>query len=412
MPSMTSSLVLLSALAAASAPDDDAALAREARLEPITARVLASNPGLAEERARVQSARTRTALAGRLPEPELKYEQWATPLRRPLAWGESGAHMIGLRQTLPALGTLDARTRVAGEEGAAAAATQAIRLRETRAQVRRAFADYYRANRELQLHREHVELTTRLVELARGGYRTGHGSQQDVLRLGLELSRLHRDLAHIEQEQISAQALLNTLMDRPVDAPLGPPAELTPTPPAASGAEQRAELRAAQAMVRRGQAALDLARQEGRWPTITLMADYMYMPLMADPHAYGATVMLGLPWLSPGRRDAVKAAEEGLQAERHALHAARNLVRYELRDARARYEAARSTFTIVDSELLGQAQRTFDAAYGAYAAGQGDASGLIDALRSYLEVRLDRVRALVHLDEMATDLARVSEDAP
>ena len=134
----------------------------------------------------------------------------------------------------------------------------------------------------------------------------------------------------------------------------------------------------------------------------------MYMPFMEDPHGYGAMVMLNLPWFSPGKRDAVKAAEESLSADRHALESVRNVARYELRNARARYDAAKSTFTIVDRDLLPQAQRNFDAAYSTYAAGQGDAIGLIDALRSFLDGRLDRVRALVHLATTAADLARVS----
>ena len=205
-------------------------LARETKLEAILKLALERNPDLAEERSRVASSRTRADSAGRLPDLQFKYEQWGVPLRRPYALHESNFLMFGLIQTLPAPGTLDARTRLADQDTSTAAASQESRRRELRAQVRRTFADYYRADRELRLHREHVDLTTRLVELARGGYRSGQRSQQDVLRLGLELSRLHRDLAHIEQERISAQALLNALMNRPVDAPLGPPAELIPKP--------------------------------------------------------------------------------------------------------------------------------------------------------------------------------------
>jgi outer membrane protein TolC len=136
----------------------------------------------------------------------------------------------------------------------------------------------------------------------------------------------------------------------------------------------------------------------------------MYMPLMHDPHGYGAMVMLNIPWLGPAKRDAVKAAEESLAAEQHALASVKNVIRYEARDARARHQAARSTFEILDRDLLPQARRNFEAAESAYSAGQGDAFTLIDALRSYLDVRLDRVRALVHMADTAADLARVTGD--
>jgi outer membrane protein, heavy metal efflux system len=423
MPSIRSSIFVLvgaaipagsfSALAAQRPGSPD--LAREARLDDILQIALSRNPDIAEQRARVAGARVRAAQARRLPDFQLKYEQWGVPLRRPLAMREANALMFGLSQTLPAPGTLGARARLAGEETAGAAASEQSRRRELRAQVRRAFADYYRADRELRLHREHVELTARLVDLSRSSYRAGKRMQQDVLRLTLELSRLHRDLAHIEQERVSAQALLNALMNRPIDSTLGPPTELTPgedwkgvDEKAPSVEERRPELAAARANVRKAEAALDLARRERSWPSLTIGADYMYMPLMEDPHAYGLMFMINLPWLNPGKAEAVKAAETAVSADRHALDSVRNTIRYQVADARARYEAARSTFAIVESDLLPQAQRNYESAYNSYSAGQGDAIGLVDALRSYLEVRLDRVRALVHFAEVAADLARVA----
>jgi outer membrane protein, heavy metal efflux system len=390
-------------------------LDREATLEAILKLALAQNPDLAEDRARVASARALTDQAGRLPDLQMKYEQWGVPLSSPLALRQANAVMLGLTQTLPAPGTRSARERVAAEEVVRSGATEQLRRRELRAQVRRAFAEYYRADRETELHRQHAELTAQLVELSRASYRAGKRSQQDVLRMNLELSRLHRDLAHIEQERISARALLNALMNRDTDAPLGPPAELDAVAdwglgsggdPAIEAA--RTELAAAGASVRRSEAAVDLARRERLWPSVTVGADYMYMPLMEDPHAYGAMLMLNIPWLSPARADAVRAAEATLVADRHALTSVRNVIRYQVRDARARHAAARSTLAILDADLMPQAKRNFDAAYATYAAVQGDAIGLVDALRSYLDVRLDRIRALVHLTNTAADLARAT----
>jgi outer membrane protein, heavy metal efflux system len=410
---LTTVAALLAAIAPARAADEPpalAALAREASLDAIVSLALARNPDLAEDRARVASARALTDQASRLPDLQMKYEQWGVPLSSPLALRTSNAVMLGLSQTLPAPGTRSARQRVAAEEVTRTGASEQIRRRELRAQVRKAFADYYRADREIQLHRQHAELTAQLVELSRASYRAGKRSQQDVLRMNLELSRLHRDLAHIEQERISARALLNALMNRDTEAPLGPPAELDPNPDWGERVTDaaRSELAAADASVRRSEAVLDLAQHERRWPSVTLGADYMYMPLMEDVHAYGAMVMLNIPWLSPARGDAVRAAEAALAADRHALTSVRNVIRYEVRDARARHQAARSTLSILDADLIPQAKRNFDAAYATYAAGQGDAIGLVDALRSYLDVRLDRIRALVHLTSTAADLARAT----
>jgi outer membrane protein, heavy metal efflux system len=409
----TAAVAAAACLAARPAPADpgEDALGREARLEAILPIALRSNPELSERRARVAAARASARLAGRFPEAQLKYEQWGTPLRQPLALRESNTLMLGLSQSFPPPGTRAARARAADQETITSSASEETRRQDLIAEIRRAFAEYYRADREVALHREHVELTARLVELARVSYRAGKRSQQDVLRLSLELHRLHRDLAHVAQERTSAAAALNTLMNRPLDAPLGPPVELAPAAAPAVDEKRalapgRPELVAARAALSRSEAALDLARREGRWPEVTVGADYMYMPGMPAPHGYGLMVMMSLPWLSGARRDAVDAAAQALAAERQALRSVQITLAFQARDARARFDAARATLEIIDKDLLPFAQRNLETAQAGYGTGQGDASVLVDALRSYLDTRIDRVKSLAHLEETATDLAR------
>jgi outer membrane protein TolC len=284
------------------------------------------------------------------------------------------------------------------------------------AQVRRTFATYYKADTELRLHLEHVGLTSRVIELARLNQRTGHGGLQDVLRLELELTRLHTDVARIEREQRSSRALLNALMDRPADAPLGPPEDLSVVPRTdVAGLEKnidanRPEVAAAARNIRRDEATLDGARRSARFPQVMVGLDYWYMPLFPSDmrHAYSAMVAINLPWLSGRHAAEQRQAEEALQADRAALASTKNTVRYELRDAAARVDSARQSFNIIDQDLLAQAKRSLEATQAAYASGQGDAVGLLDALRSYLQVRIERVRALAELAASETDLERAA----
>jgi outer membrane protein TolC len=395
-------------------PGDEAELARTARLETILRIALERNQDLAESRARASAAEARTQAASRLPDLELKYEQWGVPLSRPYALDQAQTLMLGVRQTFPAWGSLDARGRAAVEEASGARDSSRARRQEIAAQVSRTFATYYRADQELRLHLEHVGLTSRVLELARLNQRTGHGSLQDVLRLELELTRLHTDVARIEQEDRSSQALLNALMDRSPDAPLGPPEDLT----VSAGADvpllekdldaRRPEIVAAKRAVRRSEAMLDEAQRSARYPAIMVGLDYWYLPTAADHQAYGAMVGINLPWFSGRHADEQRAAEQTIEAERHALESTKNAVRYELRDAAARVASAKQSFTIIDQELLAQARRSLEATQAEYAAGHGDAVGLLDALRSYLQVRIERVRALAELATSEADLGRAA----
>jgi outer membrane protein TolC len=327
--------------------------------------------------------------------------------------------MIGLRQSFPAWGSLDARERAAHEDAGAAQEAAEARRQEVVAQARRAFAAFARADREYRLHLEHVGLTSRVVEIARSLYEAGHGSQQDLLHAQAELSRLHVDVAGIEQQRASASALLNALMDRAPDAPIGSVAETTAmsdlsVPEESVGDadgkldQRRPELRAAARAVSRSEAVADGARREADRPAFMIGADYWYMPTFSAHHAYAAMVSMSLPWLNPGRRDEVKAAERTSAAERCALRAQQAAARYQLHDAAAKLRAARETLRLIHERVLADSLRSFESAQAAFQSGQGGVTPVLEAARNLLQVRIDEVHAIAELDSSRADYDRAA----
>jgi cobalt-zinc-cadmium efflux system outer membrane protein len=394
-------------------------LASEARLATILRVVGERNADLQEAAERAGAADARVGAAARLPDPELKGELWGVPLAHPATLAEANTIMIGLRQSFPAWGSRDAKEQAAREDASAAGDGLESRRQEVVAQARRAFAAYARADREYRVHLEHVGLTSRLVESARAQYQTGRGSQQDFLRMQAELSRLHVDVASVEQQRRSAQALLNALMDRASDAPLGPVANAEAAETLAAAREiaadaddrltaRRPELKAAARAVKRSEATLEATRREAELPSFMVGADYWYMPMGPWRHAYGAMVSMTLPWLNPGRRAEVRAAEHAAAAERSALRAQAAAARYQLRDADAKVRAAREALALIHERVVPDARRSFESAQAQFQTGQGDVSALLDAERSFLQVRIDEVRAIADLETSRADYERAA----
>src|SRR5262249_21376679 len=127
-----------------------------------------------------------------------------------------------------------------------------------------------------------------------------------------------------------------------------------------------------------------------------------------DPQTYGAMLSFTLPWLSGTRKAAARAAAADEIAERRAAVATTAQVKWQGSQAYAGYLSAAERFEIVDHDPVPQARRAYEAAHATYAAGGGDAFRLVDALRSFLEVRLDRERALVELEGAIADLERAA----
>jgi outer membrane protein TolC len=398
---------------------DERELATAARLPTILRVVGRHNADLRELAERAHAAEARAGAAARPPDPELKGELWGVPLAHPVSFNRADTIMLGMRQALPAWGTLDARERAAREDAGAAAETVETRRQELAAEARRAFSAYARADREARLHLEHAGLTSRIVELARSQYEAGRGTQQDLLDAEVELGRLHLEVAGVERQRRSSRALLNALMGRDADAPLGPAPEVEPSsalaaePPATDDADRRLddrrpELRAAARAVKRSEATLDLARREASLPALMVGADYWYMPMAESHHGYGAMVTMSLPWLNPRRRDEVRAAERASAAERGALEAQRTAARFQLRDADAKQQAARDVLRLLHERVLAGARRSYEAAEAQFQAGRGGVAPVLAAARGYLQVRIDEVRAVAELEASRADYARAA----
>jgi outer membrane protein TolC len=398
---------------------DEVGLAQRASLDAILAVALARNPSLAEAEARTRADAATADATGRLPDLEAKYEMWGVPLARPWRLDKADTLMLGVRQSFPP--GRAAERRAAVEDAAMAADTVATRQLGIEAQVRQAYFAYVLATDERQLHLAHVDLTQQLVDAARANFRAGKGSEAEILRLGVEITELHRDLAQIDQQRVSSMAMLNTLMHRDVEAPLGPPDDVPAQLVTASLsdlqrlAEDRPELRSSLHAIARASDELDAAERRASWPTLMIGADYWFLPMRAsgDEHAYGAMISVTLPWLNLEHRDRARAAGFARDAETRALDETRDAIRFQVSDAFAGMQAARDALMITRRDLVPEAERSFEAARAAFATGSGDANAVIDAARTLLDARLDEQRALVGLAQrIATLQAAVGADVP
>jgi len=392
---------------------DEAELARETRVELVLRLARQRNPDLREALERAGAAAARASGATAFPEPEAQVQLWQQPLARPFDPKAGGMVMLGLRQALPAPGLREARGRAALADAEAARAGIRGRELDVVSQVRRAFAEYALAELEQVVHLDHMELTSRFVEMARAYYQDGRLSKQDLLRASAELARLHADVVATAQARRASGAFLNVLMGRDPDAPLGParlevPAQTEFTVEEAEHAlEARPDLVAAHHGVERSRASLDAARRGARWPGLMLGTDWGYMPVDGT-HNY--TLMLGgnLPWLW-GRRDAeVREAERNLAADQAALESVRRNAAFQVREAKTRLDAAREAYDVLDGQVVPQTRQAVETVGAAFASGQEASLGMLDSLRAYLQVRLERTRALARLHAALADLEKAA----
>src|SRR5207248_7033376 len=92
--------------------------------------------------------------------------------------------------------------------------------------VKVAFAQYYQSDRAIRTTQDLHRVVHDMARVARDRYAQGRGSQQEVYKAEVEITRLSSEIVQRETKRRSAAARLNALLARPVDAPLASPAKL------------------------------------------------------------------------------------------------------------------------------------------------------------------------------------------
>jgi outer membrane protein, heavy metal efflux system len=328
-------------------------------------------------------------------------------------------HRVELRQPVPFPGKLRLRGEVALAEAEAAAHDHdAARLRLATA-ASLLYDDYYLVARALEVNAHHRALLGDLGAVARSRYESGEAPLGAPLRAELELADLEREAAALEAESGVTRAQLNALLHRAPELALpSAPARLAALDPgevdaaaeSASALAGRPELRAAEARIRAGDAAV-AAAERAFLPDFAVSAAYDGLWEEAALRPF-VGVEVELP-LQVGRRRAALAEAEALRdrarSERASLESE---VRTSVAIGAERVRAARRTLALTRERLLPAARDALAAARAAFETGQETLGEVLESEEALRELELAEHRALAELDRTATELRSATGALP
>ena len=385
-------------------------------LSDLVAEALNNNPEIQAAKRKVESARARAGQATYLEDPEVNLEAWGVPLNQPVKFRSANPIVLGLRQKFPFFGKLGLKGEIAGEE--VNMVKEELRAKEVEivAKVKSAYADFFMANKSIEIQKELLELVRLVSVTADNLYRVGKAPQQDVIKALLEQTDILNKLTWTEKDLTTSQAKLNTLLSRSPNSPVGEIRALTPTPLSLQfpdleklALEQRPELRALESVINKSEKSLELARKNQKFPDFMLGLEYWVAPDQKPKNMYTPMVTMTIPF-SPwtkGRHDyEIEEAVAERQMAKSNLDAMRNMALFEVKDMSAKVEAAMKSVSIYRDGLLPQAEQSFQAAIAAYQTGGVNFITLLDAQRTIRDVRMGYYKALVDYEQSRADLER------
>jgi outer membrane protein, heavy metal efflux system len=407
--------VLLSVTPCAAEPSLTSVSGAGVDLGELLTEALRSNPEILAARKAVEAAQARIVQARSLDDPELNIESWAIPLNQPTNLNKANTHMVNVRQRLPFPGKLRLKGEVATQEQAMAAARYRAKEWEIVAAVKKGYYDLFMADREIQISQEQLYLLERILKTAEVRYSVGKVTQQDVLKAQVEQSDLINRLIIAEQARQSAEARLNTLLNRQTEASIGRTTERELPAVLFEQADlyklaldSSPQLQEAASSIARAERSHELAIKNRNYPDFMVGLGYWYAPQADFQHTYTGMVTFTIPffWTKPKHDKEVEEASAQIARAEAGYRAAKNLAFLEVRDNLVKSNAARKSVTLYRTGLLPQAELSLKAAEAAYQTGRLEFTGLLETERALRDVRLGYYRALVALEQSLADLER------
>ena len=390
--------MLLLAAVFTAAPLD--AQAPRLTLAQVYARLDTHNPRLAVAAARSDAAQARIGPAGRWPDPAVQFQLMNRDLPGFGLNDPLGMNQIQLMQMVPIAGQRGLARKAASAEARAEEASTRETGFEVRAEAAMSFYDLYAAQHSLAVMKDSRRLLTDIGAAAEAMYAEGRGSQADVLRAQVELSRMDEEIIGMEAMRERMKARLAAMLLLSADSlpdPVLPnvPARLSPRDSLVLLAlEHRPMFEAGRARV---SAADATAQRAGReiWPDLTLGAIYGQRP-MDDGTGRMLSLMFGFTLPITARSNQKQMAVE---ARAMAAMFTADLAEMEV-DTRARIGELHAEFTrsrrlaeLYRTTLLPQAEASAASAEAGYRNGVGPFMPLLEARMTALRVSIDLIRA-------------------
>jgi outer membrane protein TolC len=359
------------------------------------------NPGLQASHNLWKATEEQIAVKKALPDPSISYGYYFESVETRVG---PQNHRFSVSQKIPGFGKLSLRESIAQQESEAVQQKVQQKRLLLNHQITKAYADLYYLKRSIDVTEDRIQLIQDLEQIARTRYKSG-SPLGATLQAQVELGRLEDQLAALNDQRIPRSARLNALLNRPKNAPLAWPQNVTYMPILTSPEHLRAsitrfnpELSEWDQRIEQSEQQIKLAKRE-RYPDFfvglqyiqTGEADMAVSDSGKDPII--GTVGITLPiWAGKNRGRIQSASYQKTAAmfnrddRQQELESALQEILFELRDADRK-------INLYKASLIPKAKQSLEVNRKGYESGTMEFLNLIDSERMLLEFELAYERA-------------------
>jgi outer membrane protein TolC len=400
----------------ARAEPTSATLPSDATLARLIQQSLDARPELARARATVRASEERAPQLRTLPDPMLQVgiqNDGFTSIE--IGRMDTSYVSVMASQTFPWPGKLEAQGKLA-ELSVVDAKNGVVRaLLSTEAEIRRGYVDLLLARARLSVLDQLELLWQNASALTRIQYQSGAGSQADVFRTELELSRLKQRRAALAAEEISRVRELNRLRNHPIDEPIVTSGTLEGLSQldslrswfsAERALARSPELSSARLGIVRASKAATVA-ERNYYPDLTVGAGLMFRGQL--PPMWQVTVAGPVPIFSGSRQSRAVAESRAVgAAARSQVEELEQLIRLRSKEREAAFAALLDNVAVYDNGLLLASKATAESTLIQYRAGKVTFASVLEANAGYFADRDSALQAIADAHRLLIAEAEVS----
>lgn len=405
-----------SSIAAADIPDTPRLpeLTESSGLSDYLAYAALNNPGLEAAFNRWKAALEQVTQVKALPDPKFTYLYYIKEVETRVGPQRQG---IGIAQVFPWFGKLSLRGDVATKAANAARKRYDAAKLKLFFEVKDAYYEYYYLSKSVAVTQENITLVKHLESVARSRYKAAVGTHPDVIRAQVEIVKLedrHQALLDLRQPIV---ARLNAALNRPAEADIPWPSEISVQDVNVEDKDLLVELMAGnpelQALdfeIDRNKHAIELAKKN-YYPDFNLGLNFIDTDSSpaGNPSDEGkdpviAMISINLPIWREKYDAGVRQARARYYAARQDRTEKTNSLGSELKLVLYRFRDTERKIDLYGDALLPKARESLKVTESGYLATIASFTDLIDAQRIFLEFALAYERALA---DQAQSLAKL-----
>lgn len=384
-------------------------------IDKLIEEAIKNNPELKTFEEKIQVFKERPSQARSLDDPRLRLSIMNLPVDTFRFNQENMTQkQISIMQKLPFPGKLSLKGNMAEKELEIVKEEYADKKNNIIMQVEVTYQNLLFIIKAIEITEENKNLSRKFVKIAETKYSVGKGIQQDVLKAHVELSKMINRLIVLDQKKKTAEARLNTLLNRPTQMPFSDLGQIKqshfslPFEDLQRIAEDNHPvLYGLRHLIDRFKFAARLAEKE-YYPDFDVGLSYGQRDdssTIERADFFSAFVTMKIPlWHKTKQSRKVSEEQANIRRVQEQYNSMRNKVFFQIKDLLAEIEKSREEIELFKTGLIPQSRASLESALTGYGVNKVDFLTLVNNEITLFNYELDYYRAITNFENKLAEL--------